>query len=362
MIGIFGAVRYIGNKNRLRGFIGRVLRLRGITGGRALDPFCGTASVARSLKRRGFSVLASDVMRYAYVFGRAYVETVARPEPETAVAVGGTSVRSLRALVHTLNSLPPSHDFITEHFSPGGAAADVYGRMYFTPQSAGRIDTIRVWLHQAHAAKAISEETYFVLLAALIEAADRVANTTGVYAAFVKSWQSNAVRPLELRLEPTVAGNSCHARQIDALELVQGHGRFDLLYLDPPYNTRQYPGYYHIPELIALGWFEQLPTLRGKTGLLPDADKRSEWCNRGRAETALEALLGHARCKHVLMSYNTEGIIPEATIERLFKEHGRRRTFKRYAHSYRRYRSDSDHAKRKYQGAAVHEFLYCISR
>ena len=99
-------MRYIGNKTRLRDFINRVLRSRGITAGRACDPFCGTASVARSLKRRGFSVIAGDVMQYAYVFGRAYVETVKRP-PEV-----------LR-LVKLLNALPSSHGFIAEHFSPG---------------------------------------------------------------------------------------------------------------------------------------------------------------------------------------------------------------------------------------------------
>src|SRR5688572_27459463 len=86
-------VRYIGNKTRLRSFIRRVLRTRGVVAGRALDPFCGTASVARSLKRWKFSVVAGDVMEYAYVFARAYVETTARP-------------RELRALLQTVHSLP----------------------------------------------------------------------------------------------------------------------------------------------------------------------------------------------------------------------------------------------------------------
>ena len=342
-------MRYIGNKTRLRDFINRVLRSRGITGGRACDPFCGTASVARSLKRRGFSVIAGDVMQYAYVFGRAYVETIKRPP-------------DVQRLVKLLNTLGPSHGFISEHFSPSGKAAAKHGRMYFTPENAGRIDAIRTWLHQQHHAGELSDDGFYMLLAALIEAADRVANTTGVYAAFVKSWQSNARRPLQLRLEPTIAGNSCHAFRSDALALVSDQPRFDLLYLDPPYNTRQYPGYYHIPELIALGWFDGRPVLRGKTGLLPDDDKRSVWCSRGKAEQALEELLTAARCRHIALSYNTEGIIPEASIARLLREHGRKATYRRYSHAYRRYRSDSDHAKRRYSGDEVFEYLYCVSK
>jgi adenine-specific DNA-methyltransferase len=355
-------VRYIGNKTRLREFIGRVLRARGIYRGLALDPFCGTASVARSLKRRGFQVVASDVMHYAYVFGRAYVQTAARPELANPLDVGTARPGTLRALVQALNKLPAEHGFVTDHFSPAGRAAAQHGRMYFTPENAGRIDAIRAWLHNARNSGHLSNDAFFVLLAALLEAADRVANTTGVYAAFVKSWQPNAVRPLALRLEPIVKGNSCHAYQRDALDVVRAQPGFELLYLDPPYNARQYPGYYHIPELIATGWFENVPVLRGKTGLPPANNQRSVWCSRRKATQALEELLAAAHCKHIVMSYNTEGIIAESSIEQLLKESGRRATYQRYEHSYRRYRSDSDREGRRYRGDDVKEYLYCVSR
>lgn len=344
---LYSSVRYIGNKTRLREFIARVLRQRGIRSGRALDPFCGTASVARTLKRCGFGVLAADVMRYGFVFSRAYVETATRP----AIS---------RALLRQLNRLPLVHGFITEHYTPAGAHGRSHGRMYFTPENAGRIDAIRSWLARYEAE--LDPDAYYALLAGLLEGADRVANTTGVYAAWVKSWQPNALRPLELRVQPLIRGNSCHALQCEAIDLVENTAAFDLLYLDPPYNTRQYPGYYHIPELIATGWFETMPRLRGKTGLLEDDAKRSGWCSRGKAEAALERLLAAARCRHIVMSYNTEGIIPESSIERLLKEYGRSKTYRRYRHAYRRYRADADGEKRKYKGDEVTEHLYCVTR
>ena len=355
-------MRYIGNKTRLLGFIRRVLLRRGIRQGSALDPFCGTASVARALKRWGFAVTASDVMEYAYVFARAYVEVPAEPAPDELPLLQGARPSDLRALCTLLNRLEPRPGFIRTHFAPEERDGRRNGRMYFTPSNAARIDTIRAQLHEWASNGAISRDAHDILLAALIEAADRVANTAGVYAAYVKSWQPNAVRTLRIDAPKIVNGNGCRAWRKDALELVAAHDEVDLLYLDPPYNTRQYPGYYHIPELIATGWFDYVPRLRGKTGLLPDADKRSVWCSLRKAEAAFEQLLAAARCKHIVLSYNAEGIIPESSIERIMKAYGLRATYRRYRHTYRRYRADSDREGRRYSADRVHEYLYCISR
>jgi adenine-specific DNA-methyltransferase len=225
-----------------------------------------------------------------------------------------------------------------------------------------RIDAMRCALEEWRADGLIDDDAFFTLLAALIEAADRVANTTGVYAAFVKSWQANAVRPIELKLPRLVRGNGCSARRADALVLARELEPFDLLYLDPPYNARQYPGYYHIPELIATGWFDGAVETRGKTGLVTDPDKRSDWSRSRRCERAFEALVATAPWKHLVMSYNAEGIIPEMTIERVLRENGRHGTYKRYRNRYKRYRSDADGANRRYRGDSVYEYLYCVDR
>ena len=335
-------MRYIGNKTRLLRFIAAVLRQRGIRAGTAVDPFSGTASVARELKRLGFRVVAADLMEYAHVLAKAYVEATHLPA-------------GLAAHVQTLNELPGAPAFVSEHFA-------LPARMYFTADNAARIDAMRVQIHSWQRTAQISESEAYLLLAALIEASDRVANTTGVYAAWVKTWQPNASRPIELRVPHVIAGNGCHACRADAIDLVARQDEFDLLYLDPPYNTRQYAGYYHVPELLALGWFEDRPVLRGKTGLLPDRDKRSDWSRRSKCEAALERLIATARCRHIVMSYNAEGILSEAAIERIFKQYGRRATYRRYVRGYRRYRSDADGEHRRYAGDRVEEYLYCVAR
>jgi adenine-specific DNA-methyltransferase len=353
-------MRYIGNKTRLLDFIRRTLRRRGVTAGRAVDPFSGTASVARALKRWGFAVAASDIMEYGYVFARAYVELVRAPRYDALAAeCGGAGLTHV--LAH-LDALPPEAGFVHEHYAPLGGAGARHGRMFFTPVNAARIDAIRARIEAWRSAGAVDDDGFHVLLASLIEAADRVANTTGVYAAFVKTWQPNALRPLQLRAERHVEGNGCSAARADAGEAVAAAGEFDLLYLDPPYNARQYAGYYHIPELLARGWFDGEVATRGKTGLIEDSALRSDWSSSRRCEAAFERLVAAARCRHIVMSYNAEGIIPEATIERVLREHGRRGTYRRYRRSYRRYRSDADSENRRYRGDIVNEYLYCVSR
>jgi adenine-specific DNA-methyltransferase len=353
-------VRYIGNKTRLLGFIRRVIRARGIAPGTAVDPFTGTASVARALKRWGYAVTAADIMEYGYVFARAYVEVAREPSFAALEEVLATPSPTLRQVLSHLGRIRPEPSFIHQHYSPAGSHGATHGRMYFTPENAARIDAARHCIEAWRRDGRLDTDAYHVLLAAIIEAADRVANTTGVYAAFVKTWQPNALRPFHLRAAPMVVGHSCHAVCGNAVDVVRAAGDFQLLYLDPPYNARQYPGYYHIPELLATGWFDEPVETRGKTGLIADGDKRSDWSSSRRCVRAFEELLAAARCKHIVMSYNEEGLISSDAIERLLKQYGIRATYRRYRRTYRRYRSAvEDGAARR---ADIAEYLYCVSR
>lgn len=240
--------------------------------------------------------------------------------------------------------------------------------MYFALDRARRIDAIRERLHDWHVTRAITDDEFYILLAALLEAADAVANTTGIYAAYIKQWQPNALRDLRLRLPVIVprpmgmrgdSGARCEAYQGDVLDIASRAGRFDLLYLDPPYNTRQYSAYYHVPELIARGWFDEPPALRGKTGLPADGAK-SLWSTRGQCVAALEQLVESVDADHILLSYNSEGIIPESDIERILRHAGRSRTFLCVAREYQRYRSDSPGPTRRYKAHSVRERLYYV--
>ena len=371
-------MRYIGNKTRLLPFILRTLDTLGIRPGRAHDAFAGTAAVGRALKGAGWRVASSDIMTYSYVLQRAYVVSGKMPDFRALIAGDAALARALRSpalrarvaarsngdatspgarrLLHIgeylATCLEPDAGFITRSFSPAGH------RMYFTGENAGRIDVARRALHEWRVAGLIDEDAFFILLAALIEGADRVANTAGVYAAFIKSWQSNAVRPLVIAPEPPTRGRGSSAHRRDAAEVARELGPVDLLYIDPPYNSRQYSGYYHVPEILARGWFDETPSLKGKTGLLTDGTQRSSWCSPRRVASAFRDLLTATGARHVLVSYNSEGLLPDEELRAVLGEASIDGRVRRFTHHYRRYRSDSDHARRQYKGDHVHELLY----
>ena len=361
-------VRYIGNKTKLVPFLLETLSELGLQPGVACDPFAGTASVGRALKTAGWRVHCGDLMAASYAYQVSRVELNRTPQFPGAVSGSGPPRRSVSyaAVLRVLESLPPRPGFVTEHYTPAGEDGRAHGRMYFTPENGTAIDTIRERVAEWHGSGLIDRACEQLLLATLIQAADRVANTTGVYASFVKTWQPNAIRPIRLRamrpaVPPTAAAMGCSAFRGPAGSLLRRAGAVDLLYLDPPYNERQYPGYYHLPELLAQGW-KPPPELRGKTGLIPDDDLRSDWCRRGRCEAALRSTLDLADARHVLFSYNDEGLLTRDSIESAFRESGDPDSFRVFTRGYRRYRSDSDGPGRQYRGDAVRERVYYVRR
>ena len=271
-------MRYIGNKTRLLPFILRTLQRSAIPAGSVHDAFAGTASVSRALKAEGWRVHSSDLLMSSYVFQRAYV-------------VAECADPRLQEMASELSALPPRVGFISRFFSPAGER-DSEGRMYFTPENAGRIDAAREELALWHQTRKIADDTYYLLLAGIIEGADRVANTAGVYASYMKKWQPNARRSFEIIVEQPVRGLAhAAAHLMDATEAAKVIGEVDLLYIDPPYNSRQYVAYYHIPEILARGWAEAPPAIRGKVGLLAGEEGRSQWSHGRRVEKLFAGLL-----------------------------------------------------------------------
>lgn len=365
-------MRYLGNKTKLIPFLmGHVRRIRP-EAGVACDPFAGTASVSAALKKEGWQVHAGDLMASSYALQVARVQLDASPRfPASllpATARNGTPRIEYPALLDWLAARDPGEasgerGFVSEHYTLDGAAGRAHGRMYFSRENGRRIDRIRTRIERWTRESRIDEARAQLLIATLIEAADRVANTTGVYASFVKTMQPNARRALDLRpITPTARENGAGAStafQGSAARRLASVGPIDLVYLDPPYNSRQYPAYYHIPELLALGWATP-PELRGKTGLIPDEGLRSDWCHKQRAPDALREVLDAADARHLLLSYNDEGLLDRDEIERALRERGEPDTYDCFDQPYRRYRSDADGPRRSYRRDDVRELLHYV--
>ena len=123
----------------------------------------------------------------------------------------------------------------------------------------------------------------------------------------------------------------------------------DVLYLDPPYNHRQYGANYHVLETIAS---YDNPLLSGVTGMR--SYPRSLYCRRRSAREALEHLVRTARARHILLSYNDEGLLSIDEVRRILSLRGRPRTFHT---AYSRFKADNG---RTYKRDATVEFIHYV--
>jgi adenine-specific DNA-methyltransferase len=341
-------MRYLGNKKSLLHFIDEVLDGHKAVSRRdaplcVCDPFTGTTSVARHLKRREWRVISGDIMAYSYALQHAYIGLNESPPFGGLVAAGALDpdlykTVPLQWAISHLNNLPGVEGYFYRTYSPAGGD----GRRFFTAGNALRIDAIRQEINGWWDKGWLAEPERYVLVAALIEAVSKTANVAGTYAAYLKHWDPRAHKPLMLAVPQVVHSAQEHSVNLsDANELARGQ-ECDLLYVDPPYNSRQYSTNYHLLETLALG---DEPETKGVAGLRVNNEKRSPYCKSGKAEESLAELVGESKARWILVSYNSEGIIPHERIVEILAQRG---NVEVYDCEYRRFRSDADGDNRRY--------------
>lgn len=376
------ALNYIGSKYSLLSKIEAMLKAHRVPAeGVALDLFAGTGAAAQLLKKRGHVVYANDWQYYAYVTNAAFIEQNRLPPFETLLAdsAWAEAIQAARQVRHEpiltyssqgrrslapdlpgglvlryLDQLPGQRGPFYEAYCQDGEA----GRLYFARDNGRRIQAIRDMIAAWRREGLISAREKLWLVACLLEAADRVANTASVYGAYLKHIKKTAQKRLRLvALEPipsSVQGHRVFNEDgLALLERLQAE-RLRLIYLDPPYNHRQYSANYHILETIARWDLDRFEP-RGVTGLRRAGELRSDFCLRQEVATAFRRLFERARADYLLVSYNNEGLLAEEDLLALFEEfcaeiHLEKVRFKRF-------RADSDHQNRVYRGDHTYEFL-----
>ncbi|MDO8886807.1 DNA adenine methylase [Candidatus Oleimmundimicrobium sp.] len=368
-------MKYIGNKFRLLPFIDKAITQGKLpTKGTFCDIFSGTTNVAQFYKKKGYKLITCDIMYYSYVFQHAYIKNNSYPSFSTLLQREENIIKArkqiqsstlfnddankdnLKAVLHYLNNLPGEESFIYLNYAPGGSRHSEYQRQYFRDENAKRVDAIRNRIQLWKDNNWLTENEFFVLLAPLIDAADFVANISGTYGAFLKIWRSMALKHLTLLTPKLTESDLKHEIYLgDANKLIRNI-KCDILYLDPPYNSRQYAPNFHILETIAR-WDN--PKIYGKTGLRPYDGQKSDYNVKGKCEKKFADLVKNADCKYILLSYNNEGIIKDKTIKDVLSEKG---DLKIFTQPYRRFRTDSESENRHYKVAndIVTENLYLV--
>jgi len=341
-------LRYIGSKKDLLDFIYAPIREHDILGGVFCDIFTGTAVVAKLFKKKGFRIIANDIMTYSHVLARTYICLNEPPKfSGLSFLVANPSVRSA---IQFLNALPRKKGFFYQNFTREGTKDLKFRRNYFSSENAQKVDAIRDMIESWKETGLITEDEFYLTLCSLLEAIPFVSNIAGTYGAFLKINDPRMFKPLRLKQpELTSSGSSHECYNEDANELIRRIS-CDILYVDPPYNTRQYAANYHILEIVAV-WDKKIKDT--KTGLSYWENKSSKYCSRTECTPALEDLISNANCKHILMSYNSEGIIPYNEIVGVLSTRG---NVVEYGKTYRRFKSN----KRGVSKSSLKELLFYV--
>ena len=353
-------MRYIGNKENILDKIYSILEDNNIRGRSFFDFFAGTTNVSRYFKSKGYRVLSSDILYLSYCLQKAYVENNDEPTfskllPTLPPIDGGSLFsRPLDQVVGYLNTITPVKGFIYDNYTPGGTSNLSRPRTYFIDENGQKIDAIRIRIEEWKQSGLISESEYFILLACLIETIGFYSNIAGVYAAFQKHWDPRALKPLELKTIEFVNNNQQNkvfcADSMDLLSEID----VDILYLDPPYNERQYAPNYHILETIAK---YDNPAVRGVTGMRDYSGQKSRFCRANTALEDLDKVAGTAKFHYLVLSYNSEGIMPQEMIIETLQKHGK---VKLEQFEYARFKSNNNGlAKTK---KTVFEQLYILEK
>ncbi len=341
-------MNYIGSKYSILSYIDEVIEDFTVAKDNTVfcDIFAGTGVVSKYFKEKGYNIIANDIEYFSYVTLKALVEVNDELKFETL------SRKNIDPFV-CLNGLNGKKGFIYKNYSLGGTKRKEYKRQYFSDENAKKIDACRIKIEKWRKRNKITESEYFYLLACLIEASDKVANTASVYEAFLKNLKKSAEKKIIIKpLELTFKNVECEIYNEDSKNLIRKI-KGDILYLDPPYNTRKYDTNYHILETISL---YDNPKIKGKTGLRIDDSKKSNYCIKNSASKELEDLIKNAQFKYILLSYNDEGIIPMDEIEKIMKKYG---TYKRYEKRHKRFKSDNN---REYKKNYTIEYIHCLEK
>lgn len=271
--------RYLGNKTRLLPFIEHIVNSETGNIRSIADIFAGTGSVASIFQRK--QIICNDILYCNHICHVAWFGSEFADQYKLA-------------------------DFLSRYNNPDckldGYMTNTFSDTFFSHEVCQRIDYIREDIKTEFELGRINKREQYILLASLIYAIDKIANTCGHYDA----WRKNGIldKKLVLRM-PCFNKNPDPDNQFyneDANQLVERIFP-DLIYIDPPYNSRQYSDTYHLLENVAR-W--EKPVVKGMARKMDRTKLKSLYCTT-RAIEAFNELIGKINAKYILISYNNMG-------------------------------------------------------
>lgn len=350
-------MRFIGSKINLVEKIYYILQSEQVFGNSFFDFFAGTSSVGQFFKNKNYQVFSSDLLYFSFVLQKAYIENDEIPDFANVLSTIKISNHSLfdnplNQVIRYLNTLPLKEGFIFKNYTPEGTSNLPIPRMYFTAENGKIIDSIRQKIEEWKIKKLLTDNEYFILLSCLIETVPFYANILGVYAAFQKQWDARAKKKIVLKSIELIKNNKenkvFNQNSTDLIASITA----DIIYLDPPYNQRQYAPNYHLLETIAK---YDNPTIKGVSGMRNYENQKSLFCNSKTALLELAKIAKTANYKYLVLSYNNEGIMSTQEIMATLNQFGKAELVE---FDYIRFKSNSNGESKKF----VKEQLYILTK
>lgn len=345
-------MRYMGNKTEHLDFIEEVIdsfKSKLNLQPSLFDAFGGTGSVTQYFNSKGFTVVTNDINNYAFnlCFSRNNITV-------QDLMFKGLNLKIDKVLEHLNNC--KKKGFVYKNYSPNPKCK--YERKYFTNENAEKIDGIRTQIEDWYKSKKITNKEYIHLISILIETTSLFSNIPGTYGAFLtKSWDSRALKNLSLTINihrNLLASNKNENNKTyntDIRSLIKKVNSCDFLYLDPPYNERDYSSYYHVLETISK--YDNPELKENKTGTKKNITK-SNWCKKTKVLEELEYVIKNSNAKVVMLSYNNEGIMKLEDIKKIFKKYGKYSNKKKEVRRFKCNKSETD--------IVVYEYIHILER
>ena len=352
-------MNYIGSKLSLLEFLEESINK---VVGKNCDTFCdlfaGTGIVGRYFKTKGYKIIANDIQYYSYVLNRHYIgnhkELNFAKLTKEIPDLKSIDVKNRKIFVcDYLSDLKGVKGFIYKNYCLGGTKDKEESRQYFSDENGMRCDAIRQKIEKWKEQNLISDDEYYFLITSLVESIDKYANTASVYGAFLKKLKKTAQNNLILKPAELIINDQDHEVFNEDINKVAGKIAGDILYLDPPYNQRQYATNYHMLETIAK---YDNPKIHGKTGLREYQNQKSLYCSRTQVKKAFSDLILKAKAKYIFLSYNNEGLMTLDDIKEIMSLRGE---YGNFTKEYNRFKADKSE-NRNYTANKTTEYLHYV--
>lgn len=269
--------RYIGSKFKLLEFIFENINSNEYK--TFSDVFAGTGIVGYKALEKGFkSVIFNDLLFCNYVIYYAFFNNY------TDIIVS--------ELINKYNNyIPQNYDnYFCKYF----------GDKYYTKENATIINDFREEVEILYENKKITQKSYYYLVAVILFAADKYANTTGHFEHYLSKLQKvDKIKFLELK-NLSKFTNNIKLYNNNSNDIINKLSA-DVVYLDPPYNARQYINFYHILENISI--WNKPTSLEGKSNKFQRNHLKSDY-SKAKAPQVFENLIENIKAKLIVVSYN----------------------------------------------------------